>query len=269
MNREGSAHETAGWALVTGASRGIGAELARALARRGWSLILTARSQADLDALARELEGEHGVATRVVPCDLADPEGPARLVDRLASGGLQVTLLANNAGFGAIGPFHELDRQRLLDMVQVNVTAVTELTRRLLPPMVERGEGWILNVASTAAFQPGPLMAVYYASKAYVLSFSEAIQEELRGTGVSVTAFCPGVTRSAFQEAAGMSPPPAGSWLLEADTRKVAEHGVRALFRSRAIALPGPLNRLHALVVRFVPRWLARRLARRFQERRV
>lgn len=257
------------WALVTGASRGIGAELARVLAEGGWNLILTARSEADLEALARELETEHGVATRVIPSDLAEPEGAARLVDRVAREGLDVALLANNAGVGAIGPFHELDRDRLLDMVQVNVTSLTDLTRRLLPPMVERDEGWILNVASTAAFQPGPLMAVYYASKAYVVSFSEGIQEELRGTGVTVTAFCPGVTRSAFQEAAGMSPPPPGIGLPPADTRKVAEHGVRALFCGRAVAVPGPLNRLHTLVVRFVPRGLARRLARRFQERRV
>src|SRR5512137_1041621 len=189
--------------LVTGASSGIGLELARCFAADGCRLVLVARKGNVLEALATDLRKAHKIQAQVITTDLAHPDAPARLLAHLQAAGLKVDVLVNNAGFGAQGRFAELPLQRQLEMLQVNITSLTHLTRLLLPGMIERHRGGILNVASTAAFQPGPGMAVYYATKAYVLSFTEALAEELAGTGVTVTALCPGPTQTNFAEAAG------------------------------------------------------------------
>ncbi|HLN57107.1 MAG TPA: SDR family oxidoreductase, partial [Thermoanaerobaculia bacterium] len=195
---------SSGNALVTGASSGIGKELARLIAADGYDLVLVARRQERLEELARELSVAHGVSARVIAADLADPDSPKRIVEELEAERIAVDVLVNNAGFGIYGRLWNSDITRQLEIIQVNVVALTDLTGRLLPGMVSRKRGRIVNVASTAAFQPGPYQAVYYATKAYVLSFSEAIAEELKGTGVTVTALCPGPTTTEFQEAAGL-----------------------------------------------------------------
>src|SRR3954465_2902869 len=189
-------------ALVTGASAGIGRELAKILAREGHDLLLVARREPDLTPLAAELKEQYDADSRVITADLAKPRAAQTLVKELGPT-TTVDVLVNNAGFGGHGAFWERERDADLRQIAVNVTALTDLTRLLLPGMVERHRGRILNVASTAAFQPGPLMAVYYATKAYVLSFSQALAEELSGTGVTVTTLCPGVTETEFQQVAG------------------------------------------------------------------
>ena len=178
-------------ALITGASSGIGLDLARLFAKDGHDVVLVARSEGKLREIAAELERDFGMTAHVIVADLAKPDAPQTLVAQLP---VDVDVLVNNAGFGVLGPFVETDLAKELEMIQVNVVALTHLTKLLLPPMVARRRGRVLNVASTAAFQPGPLMAVYYATKAYVLSFSEAIADELRDSGVTVTALCPGPT---------------------------------------------------------------------------
>ena len=189
--------------LITGASSGIGLELAKCFAADGCRMILVSRKADALETLATQLRTEHKVQAQVFTVDLAEPEAPVRLASRLEKAGIRVDVLVNNAGFGAQGKFAELDLQRQLDMVQVNVTALLHLTGLLLPAMIKRREGGILNVASTAAFQPGPGMGVYYAFKAFVLSFTEAIAEELTGTGLKISALCPGPTVTNFGKAAG------------------------------------------------------------------
>jgi short-subunit dehydrogenase len=254
-------------ALVTGASAGIGKELARRFARGGHDLVLTARRTDELRALADELRTAGGAA-HVFPADLSDPTAPRALHDAVEAAGLTVDVLVNNAGFGVYGPFANAEPDRLLAMLRVNVLALTELTRLFIPGMVARGRGRVLNVASTAAFQPGPLMAGYYASKAYVLSLSEALAHELRGTGVTVTCLCPGPTRTEFASAAAMH----GSKLFDspnvADAAPVAEVGYRATMRGRRVAIPGALNRLGAFGTRFAPRSLLMRIVERIQVRR-
>ncbi|MGY1712192.1 SDR family NAD(P)-dependent oxidoreductase [Geodermatophilus sp. SYSU D00758] len=246
-------------ALVTGASGGIGLELARLLAADGHRLTLVARSRDRLEQLAAELGG-----AEVVALDLAEPGAPGRVV----AAAPEVDVLVNNAGYGDFGPFERSDLGRQLGMVDLNVRALTELTHRHLPGMLARRQGRVLNVASTAAFAPGPLMAVYYATKAYVLSFSEALAEETRGTGVTVTALCPGPTASGFQAAAAM-----GTSRLVAGRRlpsaaDVAREGYAAMLAGRPVAVTGGLNRAMAGAVRFAPRPLVRRAVHRAQEAR-
>ncbi len=253
-------------ALITGASSGIGAALARIFARNGYSLVVVARGEAALQTLAGELRQAHGIAVTVLPKDLAQASAPAELAAEIAARGLQIDVLVNNAGFATYGAFAELDLQAELDMMQVNMVTLTHLTKLLLPGMIARRSGKILNVASTAAFQPGPLMAVYYATKAYVLSFSEALAEELRDSGVGVTALCPGPTRTGFQDRARMQE----SRLVQGeimDVDTVAQAGFAALTAGRRMVVPGLQNRLLALAPRFVPRNLAARLVRQAQER--
>ena len=191
-------------ALITGASSGIGFELAGICAARGHDLVLVARREGTLLDLARTLTREHGVRAEAIAADLSHPDVAAAVVDRTSALGLDVDILVNNAGFGLYGPFSETSLDTEVEMIQLNITSLTALTKLLLPGMLERRAGRILNVASTASFFPGPLMAVYYATKAYVLSFSEAISNELEGTGVTVTALCPGPTASGFQAAANL-----------------------------------------------------------------
>ncbi len=247
--------------LVTGASSGIGRELARCFAADGSRLVLVARKGGALESLASELRQVHKIQAQVVTADLARPDAPARLLEHLRFAGLKVDVLVNNAGFGAQGRFVDLSLDRQLRMLQVNVTSLVHLTRLLLPNMVDRRRGGLLNVASTAAFQAGPGMAVYYATKAFVLSFSEALAEELRGTGLTVTALCPGPTATNFMVAANAQ----GSRLsrmsaMSAET--VAEIGHRAFRSGRVVAVAGLRNRLMACSVRFAPRSVVRRIVK-------
>ena len=252
-------------ALVTGASNGIGLELARVLAREGWDLVITARNQEALHALASELSSATRAAVHVVAADLATPGGARLLMDDITSAGLTVDALVNNAGFGLFGPFATTPLDREQQMIDLNIGALVTLTKFCLPRMIERRRGRVLNVASTAAFLPGPNMAVYYATKAFVLSFSEAIGDELRGTGVTVTTLCPGPTRTAFQQVAGMEK----SRLFQRTTMgmvEVAEAGYRGMLAGRPVVIPGATNRMVPLLVRMVPRRLATIVSRRAAE---
>ena len=254
-------------ALVTGASGGIGEELARLFAADGHDLVLVARSRDKLARLAEELEGKHGVGARVVASDLARPEAPRELFDELQGAGVAVDALVNNAGFGSYGLFAETDLQSELELLQVNVVALTHLTKLFMPGMIARRRGYLMNVASTAAFQPGPLMAVYYASKAYVLSLSEALANECEGTGVVVSALCPGPTETGFVAAAGMG----DSKLFDRavmDARTVAAEGYRGLLAGKTLVIPGFRNNLLARTVGFFPRNLVTKVVRGIQEKR-
>jgi len=243
-------------ALVTGASGGIGAELARELARRGHDLVLAARSLAPMEALAAELRDD-GTAVTVIPADLAKPGAAAGLAHEVASRGLVVDVLVNNAGLGAAGRFDRIDPARLGEVLQVNVVALSELTRLLIPGMVARGRGRIMLVASVAGFQPGPHMAAYFASKAYVLSLGEALAYELRGTGVTVTTLCPGATATNFFVVAGAKNSVMAKRLrrmMPADL--VAQLGMRGLMAGRRVVITGMMNRVVALAGRYAPRRL-------------
>lgn len=254
-------------ALVTGASGGIGEELARLFAADGHDLVLVARSRDKLARLAEELSGKHGVATRVLVSDLARPEAPQEIFDELKGAGVTVDALVNNAGFGSYGLFAETDLKSELELLQVNIVALTHLSKLFLPGMLARRRGYLMNVASTAAFQPGPLMAVYYASKAYVLSLSEALANECAGTGVVVSALCPGPTETGFVAAAGMG----DSKLFDhavMDARTVAVEGYRGLLDGKTIVIPGFRNNLLARSIGFFPRNLVTKVVRGIQEKR-
>ena len=256
-------------ALVTGASSGIGLELARLFAKGGHDLILVARNEAKLNELALYLGKMYRCNVEVIPADLSQPEVPEALVEELKTRGLTVDVLVNNAGFGQSKPFVEQDLRRVMEMIQLNMTTLTHLTRLILPRMIAAKRGRILNVASIAAFLPGPLMAVYYASKAYVLSFSEAIANELKGTGVTVTALCPGPTRTGFATAAGAT----ATNLYQApgvmDAAPVAEAGYRGCMKGKVVVIPGLLNKVLVWVIALSPRWIVTLVSRRLQERKL
>lgn len=254
-------------ALITGASFGIGLELARIFAREGYDLILVARTADKLRQLASELEKAHGSRSLVLATDLTEPGAPAYILDQTSKAGIPVEVLVNNAGFGQYGLFAENDLEECLRQIQLNVTTLTHLTRLYLPQMLERNSGHILNLASTAAFQPGPLMAVYFATKAYVLHLSEALSNELQGTGVTVTCLCPGATATEFHKranATGMNLLRMGSM----DARTVAEDGYRAMMAGKPVVISGLKNWLVAQSVRFSPRRLVTAIARKTQESR-
>lgn len=249
-------------ALVTGASVGLGRELAKLFAADGHDLVLVARRKDKLDELAAELAKAHGVAATVMPSDLTDPAAPAALADKVRAAGLEVEFLVNNAGFGSNGAFHELDEKRELDMVQVNIAALVQLTRKFLPAMVARKSGRVLNVGSTAGFVPGPFMATYYASKAFVISFTEAIAFELEGTGVTATVLCPGATATEFAAVAGNDKSPLFKSGV-ADAVSVALHGYRAMMAGRIVAIPGARNKMLIQSLRLSPRATIRGIAAR------
>ena len=255
-------------ALVTGASGGIGAEIARVLAGKGHDLVLVARSVERLAALTEELSRAHGIQARALAADLAQGEEPDRLARSIASEGSEVDVLVNNAGFGLHGPFVRTDGARELEMIQLNVVALTRLTKLLLPGMVARGRGRVLNVASTAGFAPGPFMAVYYATKAFVVSLSEALAEEVRGTGVTVTALCPGATLTAFAGAAGMEDSALFRRGVVMGARTVARAGVEGMLAGRTLVVPGLANKALLASIRVTPRSLVRRITRRMQDQR-
>lgn len=251
-------------ALVTGASAGLGAGFARALAERGRDLVLVARREERLVELGRELASRHGVEARHVALDLARPDGPQELERWCADRGIEVDLLVNNAGFGAQGRFVDLDRERQLELLRLNVVAATDIAHRFGALMARRGRGAILNVASTASFMPGPGMAAYYASKAYVLSLSEALAAELRPRGVVVTALCPGPTETEFRAVAGR-PRSAVLDSVAMQPEPVVRAALAALDRGRAVCVPGWFNVLCAQSVRFLPRALVRAIVARIQ----
>jgi short-subunit dehydrogenase len=249
-------------ALITGGSGGIGLEIAKVLARSEFDLVLVARKRDTLEAAAGQLEGKHDVKVHVFAADLRRSDAPETIFDFLHNENIPVEVLVNNAGFGLGGEFSETDLQRELEMIQVNITALTQLTKLFLPAMIKRKSGRILNVASTAAFQPGPLMAVYYATKAYVLSFSEALAEELRHSGVTVTALCPGPTRTDFAASAQVKSSRLYSAFGTADAADVAEYGVNAMMHGRRVAIPGIKNKIIAQANRFTPRAVTAKVSR-------
>ncbi len=252
--------EDARWAVITGASSGIGAELARIFAARGYYLVITARRHERLEALAGDIQETHRIPVEVMALDLEDREAPQDLVEMLRDRGIQAHTLVNNAGFGLRGTFATLPFERQVAMIDLNVTALTALCRLMLPGMLERGRGGILNVASTAAFQAGPHIAVYYATKAYVLSLSEALHEEAKPRGVTVTALCPGPTESEFSATADLE----NSKLFNRSVMSAAEVariGIDGYEAGRAIVIPGASNRLGALGAKFLPRAVIRKIA--------
>jgi short-subunit dehydrogenase len=242
-------------ALVTGASAGLGVEFARQLAKRGYGLVLVARRKERLEELAQELGN-----ARAVAIDLSKKDSAAKLLADLDAKGEVVDLLVNNAGFGLIGRFAELDAKRERQMIDLNVGTLTDLCRAVAPGMIERKGGGIINVASTAAFQPGPKMAVYFATKAFVLSLTEALHEELKPYGIKVSCLCPGPTRTEFGDVAGFG----GNGLFD----KVAMHapevvkaGLEGLDRNKAVVVPGLINKVTASSGRFAPRSVVRKIA--------
>lgn len=248
-------------ALITGASMGIGAELAKLFAADGHDVVLVARSEDKLIRLATELQTAYGITAHVLASDLSDPAAPAELFATLESRGIEVGYLVNNAGFGAVGAFAELPLPMQMGMLQVNIGALVALSHLALQGMLARKKGRILNIASTAAFQPGPDMSIYYASKAFVLMFSEGIAEEVRSQGVTVTAHCPGATATSFPQTAGN----AESLLFKlgaASADRVARDAYRSMMKGKVVAIEGFVNWLVAFSIRLSPRALVRKIAR-------
>ena len=242
-------------ALVTGASAGLGVEFARQLSKRGHTLVLVARRKERLEQLARELGN-----ARAIAIDLSKRSASANLLAQIEDNGEVVDLLVNNAGFGLIGRFAELDAKREREMIDLNVGTLTDLCRSVAPGMIRRKSGSILNVASTAAFQPGPKMAVYFATKAFVLSLSEALHEELKPNGIKVSCLCPGPTRTEFGEVAGF----AGNSLFDRvamNAAEVVETGLKGLDSNDAVVVPGWTNKVTAASTRFAPRSIVRKIA--------
>jgi len=242
-------------ALITGASAGLGVEFARQLSERGHRLVLAARRKERLDELAKELGN-----ARAVAIDLSKRSAPSELLNEIQTAGEQVELLVNNAGFGMIGQFANLDASRLREMIDLNVGTLTDLCRAIAPGMIARKSGAILNLASTAAFQPGPKMAVYFATKAFVLSLTEALHEELKPHGIRVTCLCPGPTRTEFGEVAGFG----GNGMFDRvamNAGEVVAAGLAALDKNHAVVVPGLINKIGAAGTRFAPRPLVRKVA--------
>ena len=243
--------------LVTGASSGIGADIARSLARRGHGVVLVARRSDRLEQLADELTAGHRIRAETLVCDLSDEADRARMLEELAELGLTVEVLVNNAGFGSGGTFQELDPERELQMVKLNVEAVADLCGRFVPAMVRAGRGAVLNVASIAAFQPIPRQATYSATKAFVVTFTDALHADLSGTGVTATSVCPGPVKTEFPDAAGIEEAAEGlPGIFWTESPDVAEEAVNALERGRRLVVPGKLNRVTALGGQHAPRGL-------------
>ena len=249
--------------LITGASSGIGLELARICAASGQNLLLTARSAGKLESLAQELREGHRLSVHTLAADLSKVEDVERLIAFTRENGLVVDTLINNAGFGDFGFFHETGWEKDAQMIDLNVRSLTHLTKAFLPGMVQRGRGRVMNLASTASFQPGPYMAVYYATKHYVLAFSEAIANEVEGSGVTVTALCPGPTASGFQDAAAMKDSALVKGKKIPTAAEVAAYGYKAMMRGQTVAVHGMMNRIMAESVRFVPRKWATSIVRK------
>ena len=253
--------------LITGASSGIGYELAKVFAKHKHNLVIIARSSETLKIVKEHLEKTFGIDVMIIVKDLSDPYAPKDIYDEIIKSNIQINILVNNAGFGDYGWFYESDLIKNHEMIQVNIDAVTQLTRLFLPEMIKRKDGKILNVASTAAFQPGPLMTVYYATKAYVLSFSEGLAEEIEDKGITVTALCPGPTTSNFQKIANMGE----SNLIKnknlPTSSQVAEYGYHSLMKGKRVAIHGIMNSIQANMVKFAPRKIVTRMVKRIQQK--
>lgn len=249
-------------ALITGASAGLGYEFAHLFARDKYNLVLTARSGSKLTKLAEQLRQQDGITVKTIPLDLGLPHASQTLFEETQRAGIHVDILVNNAGYGISGSFPNVPLEESYGQIQLNIMALTLLTKLYLNPMLEHQSGKIMNVASTAAFQPGPLMAVYYATKAYVLSFTEAIADELRNSGVSVTCFCPGATLTEFQKRAQTENTRLFKQLSPMDAKTVAEEGYRALMEGKTMAIAGWRNWLVAESVRFAPRKVVTAISR-------
>jgi short-subunit dehydrogenase len=253
-------------ALITGASGGIGYELAKLFAKEHNNVVLVARGASKLAQFAEELQREFGISAKAVPLDLTAAPAPQFLFDQLQREGIAVDILVNNAGYGVLGEFSKIPLEESLGQIQLNITALTHLTRLFVGPMIERHSGKILNVASTAGFQPGPLMAVYYATKAYVISFSEALANELNGSGVTVTCLCPGPTDTNLQERAGMENTRLVKTLRPMDAKTVAGDGYRGLMAGKTLVISGFRNWLVAESLRFSPRKMVAAVSRKLLE---
>ena len=254
-------------ALITGASNGIGLELAKIHAAKGDQLVLVARNKSKLDELRIELEKTYKISVYTIGKDLSAMNASQEIFDETSKQQIHIDYLINNAGFGDFGMFVETDWNKEAQMIQLNITALTQLTKLYLKEMVKRGSGKIMNVASTAAFQSGPTMAVYYATKAYVLSFSEAIDNEVRDKGVTVTALCPGATESGFQAAAAMEESNLVKGRKLPTSKEVAEYGYESMMKGRTVAIHGFMNYLLANSVRFIPRAMVVKVTRKLQDK--
>jgi short-subunit dehydrogenase len=250
-------------ALITGASGGIGYELAKLFAKDHYNLVLVARSAPKLTQFVDELRRQFGVSAKAIPLDLTAASAPQFLFDQLKREGIAVDILVNNAGYGVLGEFAKVPLEESLGQIQLNLTALTHLTKLFIGTMIERRSGKILNVASTAGFQPGPLMAIYYATKAYVISFSEALANELSGSGVTVTCLCPGATDTGFQGRAGVADTKLFKTIRPMDAKTVARDGYRGLIAGKTLVISGFRNWLLAESVRFSPRKLVTAISRK------
>ncbi len=254
-------------ALITGASSGIGVGLAHEFAKHKTDVVLVARNEVKLKEIARELSSTYNVKTIVMAKDLSKPDSAEELFLEVKQAGLEIGYLVNDAGFGDYGMFSESDWNKQQDMITLNILTLTHLCRLFLPKMIERKQGKILNLASIASFQPGPLMSVYYATKAFVLHFSEGINNELKGSGVTVTALCPGPTMSGFEEAANLKTSKLFKRKKLPDAAIVAEFGYRAMIKGKSVAIHGWMNRVIAFSVRLVPRNIVTVIVRKISEK--
>jgi hypothetical protein len=254
-------------ALITGASNGIGLELAKVHAAKGDNLVLVARNLSKLDEIKSELEKQFGIKVYNIGKDLSKPNAAQEVYDETTQQKIQVDYLINNAGFGDFGLFYETDWNKELQMINLNITTLTQFTKLYLQDMLKRKSGKIMNVASTAAFQSGPTMAVYYATKAYVLSFSEAIDNEVSDKGVTVTTLCPGATESGFQAAAAMEESALVKGRKLPTSKEVAEYGYKAMMKGKTVAIHGLMNYILANSVRFLPRAMVVKVTRKIQDK--
>lgn len=249
-------------ALITGASDGIGLELAKIHASKGDDLVLVARTLSKLNELKRQLESEFGIQVHTMQKDLSVPNAAREVYDEVAKKNISIQYLINNAGFGDFGFFHESDWEKQAQMINLNIMALTQFTKLYLEDMIRQGGGKIMNVASTAAFQPGPMMAVYFATKAYVLHFSEAINNEVKENGISVTALCPGPTESGFKAGAEMEESRLMKGKKLPSSKEVADFGYHKMMQGKAVAIHGLKNFILSNSVRFAPRSLSVKIAR-------
>ncbi|MDR0767293.1 MAG: SDR family oxidoreductase [Methanosarcinales archaeon] len=252
-------------ALITGASSGIGYEYSKIFASHGYDLVLVARNEEKLKAVKAELEGQHDISAFVIAKDLSQKDAAQEIFEQTEHEGIEVNVLVNDAGFGDYGRYADADWKKQYDMVQVNVLALMQLTKLFLPQMLQRKEGKILNMASIAAFSTGPYMSVYYASKSFVLSFSDSLATELKGSGVTVTAVCPGPTDTGFEKVAGSGTRKLFDTTKRATPDKVALFAYRAMMRGTIIAIPGLKYKVTAVGQRFLPKSIVRAIALKLQ----
>jgi hypothetical protein len=268
MNKNSSKNKTMKQtALITGASMGLGAEFARLFAEQHINLVLVARNKEKLLALAENFQKKHGIEVKVFACDLSQMNEVQALYDTCMNEHIQIDFLINNAGFGDYALFHQAEYSKLEQMIDLNIKALTKLSHLLVNQMIERGFGRIMHVASTAAFQPGPTMAVYFATKAYVLFLGEAMSNELEGTGVTVTTFCPGATETGFQQAADLHESKLVKNKKLPGAAEVAEYGFKAMMKGELTPIHGTMNYINAMASRFLPRKWVLKIVRMVQDK--